>query len=127
MSKKKKAKRPSLAKKPQSKPAAKPKASAPAKPKVVRKGSEAAQAATTRSRSKAKAADRPLTFGRDTYLWMSIGSGLILLGMILMSGGQMPNPEEWDPNIIYAFRRITLAPIVILGGVATVIYAILKK
>ncbi|MFK8163503.1 MAG: DUF3098 domain-containing protein [Lewinella sp.] len=70
---------------------------------------------------------RALTFGRDTYLWMGIGFALVILGMLLMSGGRGDDPAVFDENVIYSFRRITLAPIVILSGLGTVIYAILKK
>ena len=68
-----------------------------------------------------------LVFGKDNYMWMGIGIGLIVLGLILMSGGQMPSPEVWDDNIIYSFRRTTLAPILILAGLALEVYAIFKK
>jgi len=41
-----------------------------------------------------------------------------------MSGGAMPDSNTWDPSIIYSFRRITLAPVVILIGIGIEIYAI---
>lgn len=69
----------------------------------------------------------PLVFGKQTYIWIGIGAALVFVGMLLMSGGAMPSPEVWDDNIIYGFRRTVLAPIVILAGLGTVIYAILKK
>jgi len=50
--------------------------------------------------------------------------GVMLLGFILMSGGSMPDANTWDPNIIYSFRRITLAPFLILAGIVIEIYAI---
>lgn len=56
-------------------------------------------------------------FSKDNYKWLFIGIGLVLLGFILMSGTE---------NIL-DFRKITLAPIVVLAGFATVTYAILKK
>ncbi len=56
-------------------------------------------------------------FSKDNYMWLFIGIGLVILGFVLMSG-----TEE-----ILDFRKITLAPIVVLGGFATVTYAILKK
>lgn len=51
----------------------------------------------------------------------------MILGMLLMAGGAMPSPDVWDESLIYAFRRITLAPIVILGGLGVITYAIFKK
>lgn len=69
----------------------------------------------------------PLLFKKENYTFMAIGVGLIALGMILMLGGSMKDPNQWDENVIYSFRRITLAPIIILAGLATEIYAIFKK
>ncbi|TXF88042.1 DUF3098 domain-containing protein [Neolewinella aurantiaca] len=87
--------------------------------------------ATPRTSSRTAAAkpanDRPLTFGRDTYIWMGIGFGLVVLSLLLMSGGRGEDPAVFDENVIYSFRKITLAPIVMLAGLGTVIYAILKK
>ncbi len=88
----------------------------------------AAAPRTTRTTRKADTGPRrPLTFGRDTYIWMGIGTALVFLGMLLMAGGAMPDPETWDPDIIYSFRRTVLAPFVILGGLGVVIYAVFKK
>ncbi|MEL6669829.1 MAG: DUF3098 domain-containing protein [Bacteroidota bacterium] len=81
-------------------------------------------AAVPRSRPKSTT---PLVFGRDTYIWLAAGFGLILVGLLLMSGGGQPDPNEWDTGIIYSFRRITLAPLVMLAGVGVAIYAVLKK
>ncbi len=68
----------------------------------------------------------PLIFGKKNYLWVLGGLGLILLGLLLMSGGAMPSPDVWDDSIIYSFRRITLAPILILAGIIAQIVAIFK-
>lgn len=82
---------------------------------------------TSSSSVKARTNTAELTFGKNTYIWFGIGMGLIALGMLLMSGGQMPDPNTWDENIIYGFRRTVLAPIVILAGIGINIYAIFKK
>ncbi|PCJ64957.1 MAG: hypothetical protein COA58_11845 [Bacteroidetes bacterium] len=57
-------------------------------------------------------------FDKQNYKWMIIGFAVIVLGFILMSGA------EGD---IDDFRRITLAPIVVIGGFIIEIYAIMKK
>jgi hypothetical protein len=66
-------------------------------------------------------------FGKSNYTWMLIGAACIAVGMFLMSGGKSPNPDVFDPNEVYSFRRITLAPIVIIIGFVIEIYAIFKK
>ncbi|MBK8843596.1 MAG: DUF3098 domain-containing protein [Saprospiraceae bacterium] len=65
-----------------------------------------------------------LLFSKENFKWIFIGMGVMLLGFILMSGGSMPDANTWDPNIIYSFRRITLAPFLILAGIVIEIYAI---
>lgn len=65
-----------------------------------------------------------LVFSKENFKWIFIGMGVMLLGFILMSGGSMPDANTWDPNIIYSFRRITLAPFLILAGIVIEIYAI---
>lgn len=82
--------------------------------------------ATARTRS-VSTSQRALTFSRETYIWMGIGFALVLVGMVLMSGGHMPSADVWDEDIIYSFRRTVLAPIVILAGLAVEVYAIFKK
>lgn len=66
-------------------------------------------------------------FSKENYKWMLIGLVVILLGVLLMIGGKSDNPNEFNVNEVYSFRRITLAPIVILAGFAVEIYAIFRK
>ncbi|GET46244.1 DUF3098 domain-containing protein [Capnocytophaga felis] len=65
-----------------------------------------------------------LIFGRKNYIFMLIGLAIITLGFILMSGGGSDNPNVFDPSI-FSFRRIHLAPTLVLLGFAVEIYAIL--
>ncbi|GIJ93231.1 hypothetical protein CAPN002_04490 [Capnocytophaga stomatis] len=55
---------------------------------------------------------------------MLIGLAIIALGFILMSGGGSDNPNVFDPSI-FSFRRIHLAPTLVLLGFAVEVYAIL--
>ncbi len=66
-------------------------------------------------------------FGKTNYVWMLVGAALIIIGMLLMSGGKSTDPNIFNPNEVYGFRRITLAPIVIIIGFIVEIYAIFKK
>ena len=81
--------------------------------------------AVPRTRTPDRASDT-LTFGRQTYIWMAAGVGLMALGMLLMLGGAQPE-TEWDASEIYSFRRTVLSPLVILAGLGVVWYAIAKK
>ena len=69
---------------------------------------------------------KPL-FGKENYRWMVIGLGVILLGLLLMIGGKSKDPNVFDPSGVYSFRRITVAPILILGGLVLEIVGIFKK
>jgi hypothetical protein len=79
------------------------------------------------TRTSAPATPVNMTFGSEQFKWMGIGIVLIILGMFLMAGGSMSDPEVWDEHIIYSTRRTVIAPIVILLGLGVEIYAIFKK
>lgn len=85
-----------------------------------------AKASPAKARASA-AVKKELLFGRRNFIFMGIGLGLIVLGCLLMLGGAMPDKETWDDSIIYSFRRITLAPILILAGLGVEIYAIFTR
>ena len=66
-------------------------------------------------------------FSKTNYIWMLVGAALIIVGMLLMSGGKSADPNVFNPNEVYGFRRITVAPIVIIIGFIVEVYAIFKK
>jgi hypothetical protein len=59
-----------------------------------------------------------MLFGKENYLLTAVAFGVVILGFILMFGGQ----ED-----IYSFRKITLAPIVVLLGFSIGVIAIMRK
>lgn len=66
----------------------------------------------------------PLTV--RNYVLIIAGFVVILIGMVLMTGGGSDNPEVFNYEM-FSWRRITLAPILIVGGFAFEIYALLKR
>ncbi len=64
--------------------------------------------------------------GKENYILLVIGFVIIVIGFLLMVGGKAENPNEFNPEI-FSFRRITLAPIVVLFGFVFEIWAIMKK
>lgn len=66
-------------------------------------------------------------FGKSNYIWMMVGALLILIGMLLLAGGKSTDPNVFNTNEVYGFRRITIAPIVIIAGFLVEIFAIFKK
>lgn len=66
----------------------------------------------------------PLT--RRNYILLAAGFAVIVLGFVLMAGGGSDSPDEFN-YAMFSWRRITLAPILVIGGFAFEIYAILKR
>jgi len=64
--------------------------------------------------------------GRENLKLLLIGFVIIVIGFLLMVGGKSPDPSVFNPEI-FSFRRITLAPMVVLFGFLFEIYAIMKK
>ena len=66
-------------------------------------------------------------FSKANYIWLFVGIILLFVGYLLMSGGGAESPDEFHADEIFSFRRITLAPVTVLAGYGTILYAILKK
>ncbi|WP_271406280.1 DUF3098 domain-containing protein [Tenacibaculum soleae] len=62
-------------------------------------------------------------FGKRNYIIMLIGLAIIGLGFILMAGGGSENPNIFNEEI-YSWRRIRLAPTLVIIGLGIEIYAI---
>ena len=71
--------------------------------------------------------DPRMPMGKQNYALMAIGFAVIAVGFILMSGGGDNDPNVFDAGRLYSFRRITLAPILVLAGFGLEIYAIMKR
>ena len=67
-----------------------------------------------------------LLFGKRNYRFMILGLFFIAVGFILMSGGGSDDPNIFNEEI-YSFRRIRLAPILVVTGFIIEVYAILTK
>jgi hypothetical protein len=65
-------------------------------------------------------------FNKKNYTFMLAGLALIAVGFILMSGGKSADPNVFNKEEIYSFRRITLAPILVMAGFILEIYAIMR-
>ncbi len=62
-------------------------------------------------------------FSKINYQIMLIGIGFIAVGFILMAGGNSPDVNHYNDEI-FNFRRIRLAPTLVLIGLAIQIFAI---
>ena len=71
----------------------------------------------------------PATFAftRENYRILLIGIAILVVGFLLMIGGGTDDPNKFNGDELFSFRRITLSPMVILVGFVVVLFAILKK
>jgi len=65
--------------------------------------------------------------GKENYKLIIIGFVIIIFGFLLMIGGKSEDPNLFNADEIFSFRRITLAPMVVLAGFIFEIWAIMKK
>ena len=63
-------------------------------------------------------------FNNRNYRFLLLSIALIAIGFILMAGGGSENPNVFNPEI-FNFRRIRLAPTIVLTGFGLAIYTIL--
>ena len=70
--------------------------------------------------------DDGFALGKENLRLLMIGAVIIVVGFVLMFGGNSANPNVFNKEM-FNFQRITLAPIVVMIGFVFEIYAIMKK
>ncbi len=78
------------------------------------------------SQNKTSSTNNTFAFKRENYKLLLIGLAFIIVGFLLMIGGGSSDPDVYNPDI-FSFRRLTLAPILILAGYVIEIFAIMKR
>jgi hypothetical protein len=79
------------------------------------------------NKTKKNQQQKELIFGKKDYLWIVGGILLMALGFLLMTGGGSDNPNEFNAEELYSFRRITLAPLLVILGLVVEMIAIMRK
>lgn len=77
--------------------------------------------------AKKNRANENFALGPENYRLLIIGFVIIIIGFLLMLGGKTDDPAVFNEKEIFSFRRITLAPLVVLFGFVFEIWAIMKK
>jgi uncharacterized membrane protein len=77
--------------------------------------------------SKKSAEKESFALAKENYILLIIGFAIIVLGFVLMIGGKSEDPTIFNEEELFSFRRVTLAPIVVLAGFIFEIWAIMKK
>jgi len=73
------------------------------------------------------ASKKGFALARENYIYLLIGFIIIVIGFLLMIGGKSDNPEVFNGDELFSFRRITLAPIIVVAGFAFEVWAIMKR
>ncbi len=81
----------------------------------------------TLDESKKEQVKKTFVFGKENFKLFFIGLGLVIIGFVLMLGGGSENPEEFDGGALFSFRRITLAPFLVILGYVVIIFSIMKN
>lgn len=66
-------------------------------------------------------------FRKENYKLLLIGLAINIIGYLLMIGGGSDDPNVFKENELFSVTRLTISPILILGGFVVMIYAIMKK
>ncbi len=77
------------------------------------------------NKNKTKSTGFPLE--KENYTLLGLGFLIIILGFILMAGGGSDDPNVFNEEELFSFRRTTLAPMVVLFGFIFEIWAIMRK
>ena len=70
--------------------------------------------------------NKDLPLDSKNYIILAVGFAIILLGFVLMTGGGSDSPTEFNYEM-FSFRRITLAPILVVGGFVVEVFGIMKR
>ena len=68
-----------------------------------------------------------MVLNKKNYLFIILGCVVVILGFVLMSGGGSENPDVFTEEELFSFRRITLAPFLVMLGYGLVLFGIMKK
>ncbi len=69
---------------------------------------------------------KPPLFRMTNYILMIIGAVLLIIGLFCLAGGASASPDEFNPEV-FNTRRTVVAPILILLGLVTEIFAIMWR
>ncbi|MBO8429622.1 MAG: DUF3098 domain-containing protein [Bacteroidetes bacterium] len=77
-------------------------------------------------KNKEEMASKPFAIPVRNVTYIIAGLGVMILGYLLMIGGGPDSPDVFNPEM-FSFRRIVLAPVVILIGIAIEVVAIMYR
>ena len=82
--------------------------------------------ATNKKTQKQGSNEVEFAIGKENFKYIAISVGILVIGFLLMAGGKPEDPSVFNPDV-FSFRRITLAPVIVVGGFMFIIWAIMNK
>ncbi|MGN1225864.1 MAG: DUF3098 domain-containing protein [Candidatus Cryptobacteroides sp.] len=70
--------------------------------------------------------DNKMPLDKKSLYIILAGLVLMLLGFILLSGGGVKDPQVFNYDM-FDFRRLVLAPIVLVAGIVSIVVALIRK
>ena len=64
---------------------------------------------------------------KKNYIFIIVGCLVVIQGFLLMAGGGSDDPNVFNKEELFSFRRITLAPFLVMFGYGVVLFGIMKK
>ena len=107
--------------------ARRPSSPTPSQQQAKRPAPAAPRRESTRRENIFRTGDHEILYTRQNFIYFGVGLALLLLGLAAMAGGQQTDPNTWHAEEIYSFRRITLAPIMMVAGLIVVAMGIFKR
>lgn len=71
--------------------------------------------------------DDKMPLGKMNYIYMIVSFVIVIIGLMLMTGGGSDDPNQFNADELFSFRRITLSVILCLAGFSLMIYGIMRK
>lgn len=68
-----------------------------------------------------------MPLGKKNYIYLIISFVIVVIGFMLMMGGGSDDPNVFNAEELFSFRRITLSVIVTLIGFGAMVFSIMKK
>jgi membrane-bound ClpP family serine protease len=66
-------------------------------------------------------------FTKQNYIILAVGFAILIIGFLLMMGGESTDPNVFTGDQLFNTRRIVIAPVTVLFGFFVVGFAIMKK
>jgi len=66
-------------------------------------------------------------FFKSNYKWLFLGLALNVLGFLLMIGGGASDPNVFNEEALFSTVRLTISPMLIVGGYVVILFAIMKR